>query len=171
MKMIIFLVVLFVIVVILYYMKKSKQKQQTNQPEAQKSQNNVKKTVQDDKFIYDLVQINIKARIEDLPQTDLIEKIIDQLTDLIPQMQKKFPEKEITWQTEKIGSTYLPDLVTAFIALNNDKRKGQNGEFRQSLESLKFELTNIYNLLSNEKVAEFDMKTAEISIRFSNLLK
>ncbi|MCD4817070.1 MAG: hypothetical protein K8S23_00085 [Candidatus Cloacimonetes bacterium] len=175
-------VILAFVVSIYYYFKASSKKSKTTKGEKKSKAQNEKEgteqisnqnTIKNDtkELNKNLLQLNIKVRIENLPHLELIEIIIDKLRDLIPKMLERFQKKEITWQTEKIAATYLPDLINSFILLNSERRIGQSNDFQQSLEVLKIELLNIENLISNAQIADFDMKAGEISMRFSNILK
>ncbi len=163
--MIIILIILFILTGLFFWFKskkKSPEKSISSKPQPVASTN---------KLSQSLLKINIKVRIESLPHLAIIEAIIDKLLAVIPKMQKEIPDKEITWQTEKIASTYLKDLIESFITLDSNRRKNSDKEFLSSLESLQIEISNIENLMGNSQMADFEMKTAEIGVRFSNLLK
>ena len=146
-----------------------------NKKKTAPSQNTVKRQTQQenpqDVLKKSLLKLNIEARVEGIPHLADLETIIDQLIILIPHMKNKFPDKEITWQTEKIATGYLPDILKAFLTLNESKRQEQSDNFKQSLRALLGELKSIEELTSSAQVADFDMKANEISLRFSNLLK
>ncbi len=167
----IILFIAIILAIVVFRRGSNKQEKKKTAP----AQNTVKKTTQkedpQDVLKKSLLKLNIDARVEGIPHLTNLESIIDQLIILIPHMKNKFPDKEITWQTEKIATGYLPDILKAYITLNEAKRQEQSENFKQSLKALLGELKSIEELTSSAQVADFDMKANEISLRFSNLLK
>jgi hypothetical protein len=113
--------------------------------------------------------INLKVRSAGLAP-DLvarIERLIDELADLLPTLSGQFAGFELTWQMQQIASAYLPKLVNAYASLGDAERSERRGEFEASLGELEEAAARTARALREQRTTEFENISRFLKLRFS----
>ena len=113
--------------------------------------------------------INLRVRSAGFA-SDLIERIerlIDQLGELLPTLSGQFAGFELTWQMQQIASAYLPKLVNAYAALSDAERPQKRQDFEESLRELEDAAARTARALREQKTAEFENISRFLKLRFS----
>ena len=113
--------------------------------------------------------INLRVRSAGL-ENDLvqrIERLIDQLAELLPTLSGQFAGFELTWQMQQIASAYLPKLVDAYASLSDAERSQRRGDFETSLAELEDAAARTTRALREQRTTEFENISAFLKLRFS----
>ena len=113
--------------------------------------------------------INLRVRSAGLA-LDLvqrIERLIDQLAELLPTLSGQFAGFELTWQMQQIASAYLPKLVNAYASLGDAERSERRGEFETSLAELEDAAARTSRALREQHTTEFENISRFLKLRFS----
>jgi hypothetical protein len=113
--------------------------------------------------------INLRVRSSGLA-LDLvqrIEKLIDQLAELLPTLSGQFAGFELTWQMQQIASAYLPKLINAYASLGDAERSARRGEFETSLAELEDAAARTSRALKEQHTTEFENISRFLKLRFS----
>jgi hypothetical protein len=113
--------------------------------------------------------INLRVRSAGLA-SDLvqrIERLIDQLGEILPTLSGQFAGFELTWQMQQIASVYLPKLVNAYASLDDDERPQRRGDFEESLRELEDAAARTARALREQKTTEFENISRFLKLRFS----
>jgi len=113
--------------------------------------------------------INLRVRSAGLA-LDLvqrIERLIDQLAELLPTLSGQFAGFELTWQMQQIASAYLPKLVDAYASLSDAERSQRRSEFETSLAELEDAAARTTRALREQRTTEFENISAFLKLRFS----
>src|SRR5262245_50858481 len=113
--------------------------------------------------------INLRLRSSGLA-LDLvqrIEKLIDQLAELLPTLSGQFAGFELTWQMQQIASAYLPKLINAYASLGDAERSERRGEFETSLAELEDAAARTSRALKEQHTTEFENISRFLKLRFS----
>jgi len=113
--------------------------------------------------------INLRVRSAGLA-LDLvqrIERLIDQLAELLPTLSGQFAGFELTWQMQQIASAYLPKLVNAYASLGDTERSERRGEFETSLAELEDAAARTARALKEQHTTEFENISRFLKLRFS----
>jgi hypothetical protein len=113
--------------------------------------------------------INLRVRSAGLA-IDLvqrIEKLIDQLAELLPTLSGQFAGFELTWQMQQIASAYLPKLINAYASLGDAERSQRRGEFETSLAELEDAAARTSRALKEQHTTEFENISRFLKLRFS----
>jgi hypothetical protein len=113
--------------------------------------------------------INLRVRSAGLASdlVDRIERLIDQLAELLPTLSGQFAGFELTWQMQQIASAYLPKLVNAYASLNDADRSQRRGEFETSLAELEDAAGRTARALREQHTTEFENISRFLKLRFS----
>ena len=96
-----------------------------------------------------------------------IERLIDQLAELLPTLSGQFAGFELTWQMQQIASAYLPKLVNAYAALGDAERSQRRSEFETSLGELEDAAARTARALKEQRTTEFENISRFLKLRFS----
>ena len=113
--------------------------------------------------------INLRVRSAGLA-LDLvqrIERLIDQLAELLPTLSGQFAGFELTWQMQQIASAYLPKLVDAYASLSDAERSQRRSDFETSLGELEDAAARTTRALREQRTTEFENISAFLKLRFS----
>lgn len=113
--------------------------------------------------------INLRVRSAGLA-LDLvqrIERLIDQLAELLPTLSGQFAGFELTWQMQQIASAYLPKLVDAYASLSDAERSQRRSEFETSLAELEDAAARTSRALREQHTTEFENISRFLKLRFS----
>ena len=113
--------------------------------------------------------VNLRVRSAGLA-ADLvqrIERLIDQLADLLPTLSGQFAGFELTWQMQQIASAYLPKLVDAYASLNDAERSQRRSEFETSLAELEDAAARTTRAVREQRTTEFENISRFLKLRFS----
>jgi hypothetical protein len=113
--------------------------------------------------------INLRVRSAGLA-LDLvqrIERLIDQLAELLPTLSGQFAGFELTWQMQQIAAAYLPKLVDAYASLSDAERSQRRSDFETSLAELEDAAARTTRALREQRTTEFENISAFLKLRFS----
>jgi hypothetical protein len=113
--------------------------------------------------------INLRVRSAGLA-LDLvqrIERLIDQLAELLPTLSGQFAGFELTWQMQQIASAYLPKLIDAYASLSDAERLQRRSEFETSLAELEDAAARTSRALREQQTTEFENISRFLKLRFS----
>jgi hypothetical protein len=113
--------------------------------------------------------INLRVRSAGFT-TDLVERIerlIDQLGEILPTLSSQFAGFELTWQMQQIASAYLPKLVNAYAGLTDAERPQKRGDFEEGLRELEDAAARTARALREQKTTEFENISRFLKLRFS----
>jgi len=113
--------------------------------------------------------INLRVRSAGLAGdlVQRIERLIDQLAELLPTLSGQFAGFELTWQMQQIASAYLPKLVDAYASLNDAERSQRRNEFETSLAELEDAAARTTRALREQRTTEFENISRFLKLRFS----
>ena len=113
--------------------------------------------------------INLRVRSAGiaLDLVQRIERLIDQLAELLPTLSGQFAGFELTWQMQQIPSAYLPKLVDAYASLSDAERSQRRSEFETSLAELEDAAARTTRALREQRTTEFENISAFLKLRFS----
>src|SRR5262245_13897865 len=113
--------------------------------------------------------INLRVRSAGLANdlVQRIERLIDQLAELLPTLSGQFAGFELTWQMQQIASAYLPKLVDAYASLNDAERSQRRSEFETSLAELEDAAARTSRALKEQHTTEFENISRFLKLRFS----
>jgi hypothetical protein len=113
--------------------------------------------------------INLRVRSAGLALdlVERIERLIDQLAELLPTLSGQFAGFELTWQMQQIASAYLPKLITAYAALSDAERSQRRSEFETSLAELEDAAARTSRALKEQHTTEFENISRFLKLRFS----
>jgi len=113
--------------------------------------------------------INLRVRSAGLASdlVERIERLIDQLAELLPTLSGQFAGFELTWQMQQIASAYLPKLVNAYASLSDTERSQRRSEFEASLGELEDAAARTSRALREQHTTEFENISRFLKLRFS----
>ena len=113
--------------------------------------------------------INLRVRSAGLAPdlVQRIERLIDQLAELLPTLSGQFAGFELTWQMQQIASAYLPKLVDAYASLSDAERSQRRSEFETSLAELEDAAARTTRALREQRTTEFENISRFLKLRFS----
>jgi hypothetical protein len=113
--------------------------------------------------------INLSVRRAGLASdlVERIERLIDQLVELLPTLSGQFAGFELTWQMQQIASAYLPKLVNAYASLSDAERSQRRSEFETSLAELEDAAARTSRALRDQHTTEFENISKFLKLRFS----
>jgi hypothetical protein len=113
--------------------------------------------------------INLRVRSAGLARdlVERIERLIDQLAELLPTLSGQFAGFELTWQMQQIASAYLPKLITAYASLSDAERSQRRSEFETSLAELEDAAARTSRALREQHTTEFENISRFLKLRFS----
>jgi len=116
-----------------------------------------------------LNRINLRVRSAGLTSdlVERIERLIDQLAELLPTLSGQFAGFELTWQMQQIASAYLPKLVNAYASLSDAERSQRRREFEASLGELEDAAARTARALREQHTTEFENISRFLKLRFS----
>ena len=115
-----------------------------------------------------LVALNILVREEGLHADVLqrVEKIIDKLRPLLPEINERYPAHELTWTLNQMAKEYLPKALRPYVALGRQDREDRRAELLKSLDGVEAEIDNVAELVRGDKMGDFKAKAAFLRARF-----
>jgi hypothetical protein len=113
--------------------------------------------------------INLRVRSAGIAPdlVERIERLIDQLAELLPTLSGQFAGFELTWQMQQIASAYLPKLVNAYASLSDAERSERRKEFEASLSELEDAASRTARALREQQTTEFENISRFLKLRFS----
>jgi hypothetical protein len=113
--------------------------------------------------------INLRVRSAGFASelVERIERLIDQLSEILPTLSGQFAGFELTWQMQQIASAYLPKLVNAYAALSDLERPQKRQDFEESLRELEEAAARTARALREQKTTEFENISRFLKLRFS----
>lgn len=113
--------------------------------------------------------VNLRVRSAGLASdlVERIERLIDQLAELLPTLSGQFAGFELTWQMQQIASAYLPKLLNAYAALGDAERAQRRSEFETSLAELEDAAARTARALREQQTTEFENISKFLKLRFS----
>ncbi len=113
--------------------------------------------------------INVRVRSAGFASdlVERIERLIDQLGEILPTLSGQFAGFELTWQMQQIASAYLPKLVNAYAALSDAERPQKRQDFEESLRELEDAAGRTARALQDQKTTEFENISRFLKLRFS----
>ena len=113
--------------------------------------------------------INLRVRSAGFTSdlVERIERLIDQLGEILPTLSSQFAGFELTWQMQQIASAYLPKLVNAYAGLSEAERPQKRGDFEESLRELEDAAARTARALQEQKTTEFENISRFLKLRFS----
>ena len=152
-----------------------KNRQQETKPEAKihtapapKSANS---TEQELKAIMDsLLRLNILIRKDEKFSTAMkgtIEKIIDDLILITPEMMERYPSETLTYEIKKIGKNHLYKTVKEYLDLSLESRENQFDIFDKTIKNLHEISNRSKDIVEKNETAEFKTMANFLAGKFS----
>ncbi|MFQ5796086.1 MAG: hypothetical protein ACE5JP_13700 [Candidatus Bipolaricaulia bacterium] len=118
-----------------------------------------------------LVKLNIKIRTEALPTKamSVIERIIDKLRKLLPEMNQNYTGNDLTWEVNRTAEVYLPKVIDPYVDLSSTQRNKKRVLLLESLKVLEEALDEVVKLVRENKEGEFAAKAKFLKARFAKL--
>ena len=114
-----------------------------------------------------VVNLRVRSAGLGLDLVQRIERLIDQLADLLPTLSGQFAGFELTWQMQQIASAYLPKLIDAYASLNDAERSQRRTEFETSLAELEDAAARTTRAVREQRTTEFENISRFLKLRFS----
>jgi hypothetical protein len=114
-----------------------------------------------------VVNLRVRSAGLALDLVQRIERLIDQLAELLPTLSGQFAGFELTWQMQQIASAYLPKLVDAYASLSDAERTERRSDFETSLAELEDAAARTTRALREQRTTEFENISAFLKLRFS----
>jgi hypothetical protein len=125
------------------------------------------KSAQSDAESLNVINLRVRSAGLALDLVQRIERLIDQLADLLPTLSGQFAGFELTWQMQQIASAYLPKLVDAYASLGEAERSQRRSDFETSLAELEDAAARTTRALREQRTTEFENISAFLKLRFS----
>lgn len=116
-----------------------------------------------------LLKLNKIIRLDPFLEEEVlknIEMIIDKLGKIISRINKEYPGSELTFVTNRMVTSYLPELLEPYLALSKSARAGETDKLKTTLNSLEAEIDNIVELVEQRKVNEFRVQDTFLRHKF-----
>lgn len=125
-----------------------------------------------DAAIESLLDSNLALRKTIIPQDlrQAFEDTIDKLIALLPEVNAKSKDSELTWVINRIATEYLPEKsLKPYLALDDTSRNDEEtiASVMDGLNSMKSELLEVESMLSDRKMNEFNAKAKFLKQRFN----
>ena len=125
-----------------------------------------------DAAIESLLDSNLALRKTIIPQDlrQAFEDTIDKLIALLPEVNAKSKDNELTWVINRIATEYLPEKsLKPYLALDDTSRNDEEtiASVMDGLNSMKSELLEVESMLSDRKMNEFNAKAKFLKQRFN----
>jgi hypothetical protein len=114
-----------------------------------------------------VINLRVRSAGFELDLVQRIERLIDQLAELLPTLSGQFAGFELTWQMQQIASAYLPKLVDAYASLSDAERSQRRSEFETSLTELEDAAARTSRALREQHTTEFENISRFLKLRFS----
>jgi hypothetical protein len=114
-----------------------------------------------------VINLHVRSAGFELDLVQRIERLIDQLAELLPTLSGQFAGFELTWQMQQIASAYLPKLVDAYASLSDAERTQRRSEFETSLAELEDAAARTSRALREQHTTEFENISRFLKLRFS----
>ncbi len=95
-----------------------------------------------------------------------VEKTIDTLWMLIPQINSQHPGAELTWVVNKMAKDYLPDLIERYLSLNPENRANAKEETLEAIRALQKELEGVEAVVEEQDMTRFKSQSRYLKDRF-----
>ena len=118
-----------------------------------------------------LVNLNILIRTThglSLECLQLIEEVIDLLTDTVPQMMARHPSESLTYELKRIAGEHLTETVREFVDLSRDSRQRQAETFVGSLGDVRNQIQRAKEIVEQNEVAEFKVMASFLKTKYSS---
>jgi len=125
------------------------------------------KSARSDAEALNVLNLRVRSAGLALDLVQRIERLIDQLAELLPTLSGQFAGFELTWQMQQIASAYLPKLVDAYASLSDAERSQRRGDFETSLAELEDAAARTTRALREQRTTEFENISAFLKLRFS----
>lgn len=125
-----------------------------------------------DAAIESLLDSNLALRKTIVPQglRQAFEDTIDKLIALLPEVNAKSKDSELTWVINRIATEYLPEKsLKPYLALDDASRNDEEtiASVIDGLNSMESELLEVESMLSDRKMNEFNAKAKFLKQRFN----
>jgi len=114
-----------------------------------------------------VVNLRVRSAGLALDLVQRIERLIDQLAELLPTLSGQFAGFELTWQMQQIASAYLPKLIDAYASLSDTERSQRRSEFETSLAELEDAAARTTSAVREQRTTEFENISRFLKLRFS----
>ena len=143
-----------------------------DQTEATEETAEEKETDVVDVAIESLLDSNLALRKTIIPQDlrQAFEDTIDKLIVLLPEVNAKSKDSELTWVINRIATEYLPEKsIKPYLDLDDVLRNDEEtiASVIDGLNSMKSELLEVESMLSDRKMNEFNAKAKFLKQRFN----
>jgi len=118
-----------------------------------------------------LAQSNLDLRLDGNVSDKLIatvEKLIDQVRQLIPKALQDSSGSEMTYNIERLGAEYLPKYISSFLATALEDRDAKEEELQETLSDIAAKLTKAEEHLDQGRLHEFEAESGFMGMKFSN---
>jgi hypothetical protein len=126
-----------------------------------------RRSARSDAEALNVVNLRVRSAGLALDLVQRIERLIDQLAELLPTLSGQFAGFELTWQMQQIASAYLPKLVDAYASLSDAERTERRSDFETSLAELEDAAARTTRALREQRTTEFENISAFLKLRFS----
>ena len=118
-----------------------------------------------------LLSINKNIRLDPYLEEEILKKlesIIDKLGNIVPRTNREHPGSELTFVSNRMITSYLPELLDPYLGLTPTARKGEKEKLMKTLDSLDAEIDNIIHLVDQRKVNEFRVQDTFLRHKFQD---
>jgi hypothetical protein len=118
-----------------------------------------------------LLSINKSIRLDPYLEEGILNKlesIIDKLGNIVPRINREHPGSELTFVSNRMITSYLPELLEPYLGLTPNAREGEKEKLLKTLGSLDAEIDNIINLVDQSKVNEFRVQDTFLRHKFQD---
>ena len=122
-------------------------------------------------YMNQLLSINKSIRLDPYIEEGILKKlelIIDKLGNIVPRINREHPGSELTFVSNRMITSYLPELLDPYLGLTPNAREGEKEKLLKTLGSLDAEIDNIINLVDQSKVNEFRVQDTFLRHKFQD---
>lgn len=118
-----------------------------------------------------LLSMNKKIRLDPYLEEKILNKlenIIDKLGNIVLRINREHPGSGLTFVSNRMITSYLPELLDPYFGLTPAARVGENEKLLKTLDSLDSEIDNIIILVDQRKVNEFRVQDTFLRHKFQD---
>jgi len=122
-----------------------------------------------ERTLNNLLQININARTKSGFTEEMmkaLEVLIDKLYDVLPKINSKWPDVDLTWETTRIATKHLPEFLSRFLVLSPSQLAVKEPQFLESLNIIEIEVDEVIQLFSTNAENEASTRARIIKRKF-----
>lgn len=120
-------------------------------------------------LLEELFSLNLKLRTKYGTPEDVtlaIEKILDKLISLIPQMNERFRGEELTWEVNRMGNYHINNLLENYLQMDKEEREANKGKILDSIKAIETDLQEVDELVKQAKLGDFERKAKSIKMKY-----